>query len=331
MLRPIHPIFQSSNRNLTNLENVCYYIPYANKSSINIPEGKIIIQQYSNFLFFLESFEFAIEKDIVIPVKILRLSLFLFFMIEGRVVFESKNGETLNDAKANQCYSAINDDGGFNARFSAGKHIFFYISLNIDWIRHEATRFPLFQNFILSHKSKTKSVSYMNKVFLNSTMKRLLKDIQQAPNINENGFEEHLTLHLKQLIKLYEDTQNYKYYLRGLTNKEKIAEIQKFLDINFCDRDIIKLSLLCDKFNITERTLRRAFGGDSMSPISYIYKLRLDYGTKLLLQTENSINEIAKMCGFNSANYFCRLFRKNFGISPGKYRSNFSQIPNSLK
>ncbi|MDR1470448.1 MAG: AraC family transcriptional regulator [Spirochaetaceae bacterium] len=33
-----------------------------------------------------------------------------------------------------------------------------------------------------------------------------------------------------------------------------------------------------------------------------------------------SIKEAAVLCGICDVNYFCRLFRKRYGISPGKYR-----------
>jgi AraC-like DNA-binding protein len=40
----------------------------------------------------------------------------------------------------------------------------------------------------------------------------------------------------------------------------------------------------------------------------------------ILLDQCITVKEVAAQCGFYDENYFCRLFRKRFGISPGKYK-----------
>ncbi len=42
----------------------------------------------------------------------------------------------------------------------------------------------------------------------------------------------------------------------------------------------------------------------------------------MLLNTNQSITEIAEKCGFNDSNYFGDAFRKVKGVSPNKYRKN---------
>lgn len=57
-----------------------------------------------------------------------------------------------------------------------------------------------------------------------------------------------------------------------------------------------------------------------MSFIHYLNDYRLDIAAKLLLQTTDNILDIAIRCGFDNLSYFNRLFKKKYGISPGKYR-----------
>jgi len=86
--------------------------------------------------------------------------------------------------------------------------------------------------------------------------------------------------------------------------------------------------LICERFNITERTFRRAFKAEeSQTPIAYIHKLRLSHGKELLLKTDNTVSKIAAMCGFNSLNFFSRLFRKYYQYSPEKYKAKFFGSP----
>ena len=57
------------------------------------------------------------------------------------------------------------------------------------------------------------------------------------------------------------------------------------------------------------------------TPMTYIAKLRLRKSLSTLLDTDNSIAEIAYKYGFCGASYYCEIFQKYYGISPLKYRN----------
>ena len=52
----------------------------------------------------------------------------------------------------------------------------------------------------------------------------------------------------------------------------------------------------------------------------YLTEYRIYIAKQLLEDTEKSILEIALECGFNEASYFIRIFKRQTGISPLKYR-----------
>ncbi len=54
----------------------------------------------------------------------------------------------------------------------------------------------------------------------------------------------------------------------------------------------------------------------------YLVNVRLQEASKMLLQTNLSITDIAIRCGFNSSNYFGDVFRRANGVSPAVYRKN---------
>lgn len=58
----------------------------------------------------------------------------------------------------------------------------------------------------------------------------------------------------------------------------------------------------------------------SMSLGDYIKAMRLEYALELLKSTEHSIAQIAELCGIPDCNYFSRLFKKTYGVSPTDYR-----------
>jgi AraC-like DNA-binding protein len=57
------------------------------------------------------------------------------------------------------------------------------------------------------------------------------------------------------------------------------------------------------------------------SAMEYLRDYRITTADVILTHTDESIEKIAKNCGFESANYFCRCYKKHFNTSPGKRRN----------
>ena len=58
-----------------------------------------------------------------------------------------------------------------------------------------------------------------------------------------------------------------------------------------------------------------------VSPAEYIKKLRMGHARQLLRNSRLTISEIGEQCGYRNAYYFCRIFRKVHGCTPGEYRA----------
>ena len=58
-----------------------------------------------------------------------------------------------------------------------------------------------------------------------------------------------------------------------------------------------------------------------MSFMEYVNGVRLQQAEYLVTETDKSMEEIAGETGFSSSNYFAAAFRRAYGISPLKYRS----------
>lgn len=56
------------------------------------------------------------------------------------------------------------------------------------------------------------------------------------------------------------------------------------------------------------------------TPLQYITNLRLELARELLSETDLQISQISERCGFDDPFYFSRCFKKNFSVSPRKYR-----------
>lgn len=69
------------------------------------------------------------------------------------------------------------------------------------------------------------------------------------------------------------------------------------------------------------RCMQKEFG---CSPVEYLLRYRIEQAKLLLLQTDQTVSRIAEDVGFNHAAYFTSCFAKQEGISPRKYRQQFS-------
>lgn len=56
------------------------------------------------------------------------------------------------------------------------------------------------------------------------------------------------------------------------------------------------------------------------SPIEFLNSYRLKISCNLLINTSDSITEIAFACGFNHLSYYSKLFFRNYGCTPSEYR-----------
>jgi DNA-binding LacI/PurR family transcriptional regulator/AraC-like DNA-binding protein len=78
---------------------------------------------------------------------------------------------------------------------------------------------------------------------------------------------------------------------------------------------------LAEAVNVSEDYLTRIFRREmGLSPWDYLNRLRVYFAAGLLLKTGGTIQEIAFRSGFQEEAYFCRVFKKIYGLSPGQYR-----------
>ncbi|RMD78894.1 MAG: AraC family transcriptional regulator [Lentisphaerae bacterium] len=61
----------------------------------------------------------------------------------------------------------------------------------------------------------------------------------------------------------------------------------------------------------------------AMSPMQYVRERRLYHARLALVETGDSIRDIAEACGFSNVEVFCRTFRQAMGITPGQYRKRY--------
>lgn len=98
-----------------------------------------------------------------------------------------------------------------------------------------------------------------------------------------------------------------------------VEEAKHFMNENIDHK--VSLKQICNYLGCSESTCSAAFRKSTgMSPIEYMLHLRIQKACKMLLLSDQKINQIASSVGIDDQYYFSRLFRKFIGVSPSEYR-----------
>lgn len=109
--------------------------------------------------------------------------------------------------------------------------------------------------------------------------------------------------------------------LRDVEGYGKLRAAKHVMDEDFChDHAISELAALCNLSQTHFRRLwRRVFG---ITPVAYLRSRRIARARDLLLSGLYSVSDAARESGFDDANYFSRVFRKETGLTPSEYMTS---------
>ncbi len=80
---------------------------------------------------------------------------------------------------------------------------------------------------------------------------------------------------------------------------------------------------LAKRVHVSEEHLSRQFKKEVGSTLTtYIGDLRIKKAAEMLRTTQLSISEIAMYVGYSDSNYFVKVFKKRYGMTPSAYRSS---------
>ncbi len=100
---------------------------------------------------------------------------------------------------------------------------------------------------------------------------------------------------------------------------DRKAQIIEYINENLGER--LTLEGLCEHFHTNRTTLARHIKeATGKSPIRYILEERLRRSRAEQEEGELSVSEIAEKYGFSDDNYFIRAFKKQYGVSPLKFK-----------
>ncbi|MFC9777278.1 helix-turn-helix domain-containing protein [Paenibacillus chitinolyticus] len=90
----------------------------------------------------------------------------------------------------------------------------------------------------------------------------------------------------------------------------------------------LTIASLAEQNNVNRNRLSYVFRTHAgMGPAEYLLKYRLNMAQRMLFTSDAPVQQIAQAVGIADPFYFSRVFKKQFGISPTKYREKFINNP----
>lgn len=133
----------------------------------------------------------------------------------------------------------------------------------------------------------------------------------------QTAFHESISL-LYQIYGLIRTSSNHEYI--APSSKSKITQIKAYID-EHCKDPALSVEFLSEWAQISEVYLRKLFRSQyDISPSRYITSVRLKKAKELMRSPFLTLEAIALESGFSSPQYFCRVFKKETGLTPYTFR-----------
>lgn len=122
--------------------------------------------------------------------------------------------------------------------------------------------------------------------------------------------------------KLYEFTRIiHEKILQESQKSELVEQVAEYLQHHYAEE--INFQDIANEFFIAPNYLYKKFKDKkNMTVMQYLENLRMKKAEELLKDTNLSVTLIANQTGYNDSNYFSRIFKKNYGMSPREFRNS---------
>ena len=108
---------------------------------------------------------------------------------------------------------------------------------------------------------------------------------------------------------------------RNSTSRRLVTDAQNIVRDRYMEPNL-SLDTVCSDLGVSNSYFSSVFKKETgKSFVSYLTDYRMEHAASLILETNEKSYKIAEKVGYLDANYFSYVFKKSFGVSPSKYRT----------
>lgn len=152
-------------------------------------------------------------------------------------------------------------------------------------------------------------------------LKHLLKRLSECsyPNIINRELQEEYVKEFLWLVFYEAQKFNRRNSKKEILGNPYVKSVCNFINNHFAENITVKE--IAKSLNLNENYLIRLFKAElDTTPNKYLLETRLLRARQMLIQTDQSVKEIALACGFNVPSYFTKCFKVRFDQKPLDFR-----------
>ncbi|MEY4531067.1 MAG: hypothetical protein RLZZ156_1788 [Deinococcota bacterium] len=167
-------------------------------------------------------------------------------------------------------------------------------------------------------------VSEKESNILTELVKKVEIELQQ--NIDDHS-QDLMIVMLEAILKYCRRYYNRQFHTRTNLNKDLIVRFEQYLETYFASEELLERGLptvtQCgEALNMTGSYLSDLLKLETgKSALTYIHAHVIEAAKTLLLNTNDSVGEVAYRLGFQYQQHFSKLFKAKTGISPSDFRN----------
>ena len=317
-------LFTDQERQLfSNETNLFYGIP---KDRIN---GKLGYTSFSGETipgFTITEWEIMFYEDVRVSEYSNEPVLSFHFMSEGETLYELKNNNVaFATTGTNNLWSL---SGGYFGYAVYKKNTYcssFIIFIHNEFLEELVGRYP--ELYSDTYKRCKNGESFFLYPYYKNTSLEMKYIVSQIRNANLMGAANQIYKEAKilELLALQlqqhnsEKTNIYLKYCKTKSDIDKIHEAKDMLLMNLNNPPTIRE--LSRHVGIDEKKLKYGFKEVyNQTVYGCLFDHKMDLARQLLLDTDDSILDVALKCGYDYASHFTTAFKRKFGIAPKAFK-----------
>lgn len=173
---------------------------------------------------------------------------------------------------------------------------------------------------IATNKLQTRLwISGVNQVKIEDLFNEMLQEYIEEREYYEISIKANLLKVLTIIAREYEQQKHDTSHRLFDKYRNAIEGAIKYINNNYTEKlyieDVCKIAMMSQTYF---SYLFKQITGNTFT--EYVNALRIHKAMQMLVESELSVSEICFAVGFNDTTYFNRVFRRETGISPGKYK-----------
>ena len=123
-------------------------------------------------------------------------------------------------------------------------------------------------------------------------------------------------------LALHEDMAN----ARDHSKRSLIDQAKEYVHNNY-QEESLGLDDICKELGVSNSYFSSIFKKETgKSFVGYLTGYRMEKAARMLVETNEKSYMIAKNVGYTDPNYFSYVFKRQYGVSPSKYRTEYENI-----